>query len=155
MAVSYDFTYNSIHISCSLDNGVSVLTGASGSGKSLFLHALAAYLRLHHVRVALCDASFIHKSSDEIISYCKCELDIDELFKLFSDDLDSKDELLESPTIVLLDNADLYATNELIKELRDMYDYVVMSLHRFDKLDMTEVFSYSVRYIDSELRVGV
>ncbi len=152
MEISYSFVYNCIDFDCHLPSGVILLTGKSGCGKSLFLRALYSYFKYNHNRVSYCGYDFVSRSEDEIFNHCVLESSLDETIKFCWKFKHERIARASSP-VLLLDNVDLYLTDALLKRLRDVSSNILISCHRRDKFNISDMIEVPVIYEDSLVRV--
>lgn len=124
--VSFDFVDEGIHVVAEFKNGVSVLYGMSGSGKTYLLSSLYRESLRRGIKA-------VYKNY--IIA-------------------DNPDSLIESATkcdFMLLDNADLYMSMKLYNRLNAMGIPIVMSLHNLLKVNSRYCPVYKVHFDSSDI----
>ena len=97
--------FNGITVNVELNKGVNLLSGNSGTGKTLLMQAIELYCLNEGI-------SYICSNSD----------------------------------VVLLDNADLYITEDLLKEIKCGDKLIVISLKISNKISMKYVREYLLNY---------
>ena len=120
---------NFVHIDVTFEEGVSVLDGITGEGKT-----------------------FLIKS---IYEYC-LSVGIDVLYISYENSLET--DLIKSACcnkkIILFDNADLYMTDELFRYLKSLNDTIVIVAMKHSFLfDSFDCKSYRVEYNGKDLRI--
>lgn len=114
--------YNGIDVDCSFTSEVCMLSGYSGTGKTLLMKATELYCLDNDVSCRYCDFRCRDMDSDQIITMCK------------------------NAKVVLLDNADLYLDNELLSKLIKMCTQVIICMKDTSAIDMYGITEYFVNY---------
>jgi hypothetical protein len=120
-------TFNKISVSASLNNKLNILTGNSGTGKTLFIYAFKAYCEKNNIRYAFFDYNYYDKSAEQIIDACK------------------------ESDIILMDNADLYISKDIMKEIKDKSKLIILVLKNTAMIDNTEATEYIAHYANLKL----
>lgn len=114
--------YNGININGTFRKGLNILVGYSGTGKSLLLAAVDLYCIQNDIKCILCNYNDAILSEDKIINICR------------------------GFDIVLLDNADLYITNDILINIRNMAEIVIMSMKNTSAISTGDAREYIVEY---------
>lgn len=120
--------YNGIDVECSFNNKLNILRGSSGSGKSLLLTAIDFYCTFNKISCRLCNYDIAGLRPDTIISIC------------------------EDVEVVLLDNADLYLTEDILKAILKTAKFVIMSIKNTDGISIDGASEYLVEHKDLHVK---
>lgn len=107
-----------INFDCKLNN----IVGNSGTGKSFLMQAILAYCINNNINCIKCDFSISEKSTETII------------------------EIIRDSDIVLLDNADLYMNDKIMKFIRDNNKMLIMSMKETYGINIQHMQNYIVEY---------
>ena len=117
-----------INFDVNFTDRINLLKGASGTGKTFLLNALASYCTDNKIKYAFINYKFLAtRGESSIFAPCLNE------------------------ELILLDNADLYLTPELFDEIRSLDATIIMSMKTTFGLNMDDVHVYSVDYDGSSL----
>lgn len=105
MQSSFDFTMKNVHVKANFNNRVCLLMDESGAGKSYFLSCLFEHLR-DNIPIAFVDYSIFNFGSEDV--------------------RDKVLRLTDGKSVVLLDNADLYADSDLISRISGRVDLLIV-----------------------------
>ena len=114
--------FNGITVNVELNNGVNLLSGNSGTGKTLLMQAIELYCLNEGISYTFGKSEFANYAPEQIVSICS------------------------NSDVVLLDNADLYITEDLLKEIKCGDKLIVISLKISNKISMKNVREYLVNY---------
>ncbi len=117
-------------IDAELDAKLNILTGNSGSGKSMLLQALDLYCSRNDLNWVFCNYHQMNYAKEKLIDICS-----------------NKD-------VVLLDNADLYITEDILNRILKTSKMVVMSLHDISAVSTNEAAIIQVIYTN-DLRLSI
>lgn len=120
--------YNGIDVECSFNNKLNILRGSSGSGKTLLLTVIDFYCTFNKISCRLCNYDIAELRPDTIISICK------------------------NAEVVLLDNADLYLTEDILKVILKTAKFVVMSIKNTDGISIDGASECLVEYKDLHVK---
>ena len=109
---------------------LNILTGNSGSGKSMLLQALDLYCSRNDLNWVFCNYHQMNYAKEKLIDICS-----------------NKD-------VVLLDNADLYITEDILNRILKTSKMVVMSLHDISAVSTNEAAIIQVIYTN-DLRLSI
>lgn len=129
--LNINITSDGVMVESALPQGVVILRGNSGSGKTFFMNALAAYCETNVIPYYMCNSQagrFVDEAIIKSSEGCK---------------------------MVLLDNADLYLTNDLLKCLRDKVEYIIISKKQLFNIDTDNVYYALVHYENNYLTLEV
>ena len=96
--------FNGITVNVELNKGVNLLSGNSGTGKTLLMQAIELYCLNEGISYTFGKSEFANYAPEQIVSICS------------------------NSDVVLLDNADLYITEDLLKEIKCGDKLIVISL---------------------------
>lgn len=96
--------FKGIDVEAEFKNSLSLLSGDSGTGKTLLLKAVRLYCRNNNISCQYCDYNLEGKKSNQIITLC------------------------EGCDVVLFDNADLYLTDEIIHYFLNKGSIIIFSM---------------------------
>ena len=96
--------YSGTQIKVNIKSGVNILEGYSGTGKTFLMKGIVYYCKSNKISYSYIDYKDIDRGSDIIKASCR-----------------NKD-------IVMLDNADLYISNELLEEIKKTAKIIIISL---------------------------
>lgn len=123
------YEYNGIDIEVSLYNGLNILDGYSGDGKTLLLNAIEAYCI----------------DNDIIYAYINYR------------NMKEKDETIEAictgKDIILIDDADLFINNTMLTYMIEHNKHIIMSIKNTYKIDERKAKKFFVQYDKMELRL--
>lgn len=105
------------------------LSNASGTGKSFLFRLLRRYYKERDLTVIHVNYETETSTADILLDYCK------------------------HADVVLLDNADLYLTREMVKRLRKLDIQVVICMKNIREVYESDFVLYDVVYNDNVLRV--
>lgn len=116
-----------ILINANFKDKVCILKGGSGDGKTLLFSKLQFYYDDKGIPVALLNSSSF--SNSEILSIRQGTCDIDHIYlKTLNASSGAK--------VILLDNADLYLTTDILNEMKTFGELIVISIKDFLKLQL-------------------
>lgn len=120
---------NGINFDVSFNDKVNLIRGNSGTGKTFLFRVISDYCVNNRIPCAYVDYKIISNSDkDFILNYCK-----------------NKD-------IIILDNADLYLDNILLKMLKSLRGTIVLSKKSSYGLDSIDMNLYTVSYDGKDLK---
>lgn len=121
--------FNSINVDVTLNEGVNLLSGDSGTGKTLLMQVVEFYCLENDIRYAFINYRQARYTFEQIISDCN------------------------GAEMILIDNADLFITEELMKELKKIGKYILISLKDATKIDASNITEFLVHYENRKLRL--
>lgn len=121
--------FNGIDVDIDLKDGVNLLSGDSGTGKTLVMQAIELFCASNNISCTFLNYRHRNLSEDQIITSCA------------------------SSRIILIDNADLFITQNILNEVRDSSDCIVLSLKDSSKIDGRNITEYLVDYGNLQLRL--
>lgn len=121
--------YNGVDFDISFDNNVNFLCGNSGTGKTFLMHALELFCSNSDITCQYVDYRSRKKSLSYIMSLCS------------------------DAEVILLDNADLYLTQEILTALKSQGKFLVISMKDTCELDTYDSAQYVVKYKHTNLRL--
>lgn len=126
---SVDIEYSGVNFKAEFTGKLNMLSSPSGTGKTFLLHAIQSFCTNQNIEYAFYNCR-------------NCILD-EELIKA----------LCKDSQIVLLDNADLYLTNELLSWFKTQNMIVIICMKNTSHLDMEGVVEYTVDYRDRKVTI--
>lgn len=123
--------YSGIKIDCLFENKINMLSGYSGTGKTLLMKATELYCLNHNIKCKYCDFRCREMKTEQIEIMCA------------------------GAKVILLDNADLYLNNELLTRLSKMSEQIIICMKDTSSIDMYNVTEYLVNYENLELTIEV
>lgn len=114
--------YNGINIDITLDNKIYKLLDKSGSGKTLLMQAISEYCLNNSITHTLINYKQANIPKDNIINSCR---NID---------------------IVMMDNADLYITDDILKEVSKTAKCMLISIKDSDRLFVVDAVDMAINY---------
>lgn len=123
-----DIVSNGVHFDVTLSDSVCVFEQDSGTGKTFLFTTIAEYCVVNSLKCVTMNSS---------------RLDL----------LDSFEGSVKDVDILLLDNADLYLTDELFKRLAKNAKRVLISVKDISRLSLNTAGFYFVRYVGNSLTV--
>lgn len=127
--LSVNEQYNGIFIQVNIDSRLNILVGNSGTGKTLLLSALDLYCLNNNISCRLCNYNDASLNEDQLINICS-----------YAD-------------VLLLDNADLYLTNDILMHLLNISKIIVISMEDISNIDTNEAEQYLVDYNNTKLSI--
>lgn len=127
--LNVDISYNGIRIKAEFSNKLNILTGYSGTGKTLLMSAIDLFCLNSGISCRLCGYNDMNLAPQKIIDICK-EADV-----------------------VLLDNADLYLNNEMLQSIKQTAQFVVVSIKDTSALSVSDADEYIVEYSNLDLSI--
>lgn len=121
--------YNGIDVEAELNTGINLLSGNSGTGKTLLMQVVELYCLENRIKYTF-------------LNYRNRENSIDQLSKL-----------CEHSDVIIIDNADLFVTEQLISELKKGSKYILISLKDSTKIDEHNITEFIVHYENMKLRL--
>lgn len=121
--------FNSIDIEGEFTGQINLLAGYSGTGKTLLMKAMQLYCLDNNISYRYIDYKNKDDTTEQIYNYCK------------------------NVKIVMLDNADLYISDELLDELSKTADLIIMSLKQTQLISMDRVKRYVINYNNLKLQL--
>lgn len=122
--------YNGITINASFNSKLNILVGDSGTGKTLLLSAIDLYCLNNNISCRLCNYNDANLSPEQIKAICA------------------------GADILLLDNADLYMNNSLLKELLTTSQLIILNMKDTSYINTNHHSEqYIVDYINLSLTV--
>lgn len=121
--------FNGIDIEVNFNPGTHILEGHSGTGKSLLLEAINLFCLNNNKTCRYLNFNNRHNTKETILTIC------------------GRSE------VVLLDNADLYLTDEILRELKAENRFIIISVKDTAELDISEDNFYEVQYQNQKLRL--
>lgn len=122
-------TYNLITVDITLQKGVTILCGDSGTGKTLLMGAVELFCLENNIACKLLNYRQRDESEELLVQSC------------------------EDVEVVLIDNADLFITQSLLDRLDGKY--VVVSLKDLSKVNTMNVTECEVNYSDRKVTLEV
>jgi len=123
--------YCGVNFEAEFTGKLSLLSGYSGTGKTFLINAIELYCLNNKIKYAHVDYKFRDTKEEIIEGYCS------------------------DAEVILLDNADLYLTNDLLSALRKDNKFIIMCMKDTSGLDMADVDEYIVNYKDKKITVEV
>lgn len=120
--LNININYQGINVDVQFNHIWNMLSGYSGTGKTFLMQAIKLFCMKHEISCVYCDYNFLDKEIDQVKSFCK------------------------NAEVVLLDNADLYLTNELFLWLKGSGKFLIVCMKDTSKIDMEDVAEYIVSY---------
>jgi chromosomal replication initiation ATPase DnaA len=127
--MNISLTFNGINIDVSINSGVNILSGDSGTGKTLLMQAVELYCLQNDIKYTFLNYRCNGKNDEQIEALCK------------------------NSDLILIDNADLFINEELLSKLRDSSKYILMSLKYITKIDDTDATEFLVHYDNLKLQL--
>lgn len=121
--------FNGIDIEVNFNPGTHILEGHSGTGKSLLLEAINLFCLNVDKSCVYLNFNNRHNTEKVILTLCK------------------------GKEVVLLDNADLYLTDEILRELKAENRFIIISVKDTAELDISEDNFYEVQYQNQKIRL--
>ena len=128
MKMKIDYEYSGIKVNADFKDNVNLLYGMSGSGKTFLFEIIQHYCKEKGIKNALFDFK-TENTEDNMVAFCK------------------------DAGIVLLDNADLYISKELLARFMKECPCILISLKDYSKIGIKDVGMYSVDYTDKKMEV--
>lgn len=119
--------YSGTQIKVNIKSGVNILEGYSGTGKTFLMEGIVSYCKSNKISYSYIDYRDIDRGSDIIKASCR-----------------NKD-------IVMLDNADLYISNELLEGIKKTAKIIIISLKQIYMIDTSNCNFYYVTYENSQI----
>ena len=126
---SVDIDYSGVNFKAEFTGKVNILSSPSGTGKTFLLHAIESFCLNQNIEYSFYNCRYCILDEESIKNLCK----------------DSH--------VVLLDNADLYLTNELLSWFKTQNMVVLICMKNTSHLDMEGVIKYAVDYKDQRVRI--
>lgn len=120
-------SYSGINVTAKLRSRICFFYGQSGLGKTFFFRIVKSVCSLRGLVCTVMDYNNIEKSEEDIISFCK------------------------NSDIVILDNADLYLTNHMLRSLNA--STILVSVKTIAEWDKEDAGLYTISYNESNLSV--
>lgn len=121
-SLTINMNYSGVQIKANFNNKLNMLSGFSGTGKTFLMGAVELFCRNNKIAYAVCDYRTQDIDSDKIKALC------------------------EKADVILLDNADLYLSNDILEWFRKNNKFIIMCMKKNSKIDMCGVTEYLVRY---------
>ena len=121
--------FNGIDVEVEINAGTNVLSGDSGTGKTLLMQALELYCAENNIKCTFLNYRQRNSTIEQIVTLCS------------------------TSDVVIMDNADLYANHELLGKLQTMSKFILISLKDLSKIDSRDITEYLVHYSNLQLRV--
>ena len=121
--------FNGINVEVEINAGTNVLSGDSGTGKTLLMQALELYCAENNIKYTFLNYRQRNSTIEQIVTLCS------------------------TSDVVIMDNADLYANQELLGKLQTMCKFILISLKDLSKIDSRDITEYLVHYDNLQLRV--
>lgn len=121
--------YNGISINATFRNRINILSGYSGTGKTLLMQAAELFCMNNNIKCTYCDFRCAQLSEEQIENLCK------------------------NSQVIMFDNADLYLTNSLLNKFRTQDKIIIICMKNTCKLDMYNVQKYLVTYENLSLTI--
>ncbi len=126
--MKFDFYRDTLHIDVDLKSKVSFFIGNSGEGKTFFFDLVKNYLLLNGVKFTAIDHNNYGDPSKLPI-------------------------VVSGSEVVILDNADLYLTPELLEKIKAVSNSMLISIKNRYMYSMKDAECYVVNYDGDNLRV--
>lgn len=114
--------FNGIRIDAEINAGINLLSGDSGTGKTLLMQAIELYCSEKNIKYTFLNYRQ-RKNSEEQIEY-----------------------LCNDSDVVIIDNADLFLGQSLLDRLQKINKYIIISLKDSSKIDCRNITEYLVHY---------
>ena len=121
-------THNGIHKKVSFKQGINILSGSAGSGKTLLMRMVTAYCIENNIKCYYFNSKDSKLTEKEILDICK--------------DCD----------VVCFDNGDLYMTRGLLDNLRKTNKIIILELKITFGLGVSHCPQYFVSYKNKEIK---
>lgn len=129
-SLEVDIKYNGISIKADFNNSLNFLVGNSGTGKTLLMKAVQLYCLNNKIKNIYCDSDCSGLTSSQIIDQCS------------------------DKEVVILDNADLYLTREILEEIqKDDDKIIIVCMKNTCNINTYYASEYVVKYKNKELTV--
>lgn len=117
------FNFSGIDIDAKFKNNFGILVGDSGTGKTLLMKAVELYCLKNDIAYQYMDSNMRTYTQEQIL------------------------DILSDKEVVLLDNADLYLTNDILNILRmDQNRFILICMKDTSKLNVRYASEYFVHY---------
>ena len=120
-----DFNYDSINVQADLIDNICVFCDKSGTGKTFLFSILECYFEYEDIKY--CSFNYLNYRALENYDFSGAE-------------------------VVILDNADLYMSEELFNRLEKSNKLEVMSIRSIGMLEMKNMGFYKICYKDDKIR---
>lgn len=121
--------FNGIDVEAELKVGVNLLSGDSGTGKTLLMQAVELYCAENEIKYTFLNYRQRESTVEQIVALCN------------------------TSEVVIIDNADLFISEKLISELTKTSKYLLVSLKDSTKIDERNITEFIVHYEDMKLRL--
>lgn len=119
--------YSGIIFDINIQDKINLFTGYSGTGKTFAFGAIQEYLKSNNVNTIYFDYRQIDYTTEQLISLCK------------------------NREVVILDNADLYTTQELLDYLINSDKIIMCSIKNRYKYRFKAFGTYDINYENTRL----
>ena len=116
--------YKGVSVDAKIIEGISILRGHSGTGKTFFMEAAYAYCQDNNISCIMMDYKSRNLDAESIKNTCK------------------------NMDVVLLDNADLYLTPNLLKDIIKTSKYILICIRHEVNYRKFGRYYYIVKYED-------
>lgn len=114
--------YSGVTVNVEFKDKLNLLSGYSGTGKTFLMQAIELYCLNEKINCVYCDFRYMNFEAEQIKVMCK------------------------NAEVVLLDNADLYLTDEILSWLREQGKMLIICMKDTSGIDMENMYEYIVRY---------
>ncbi len=119
--------YSGIIFDVNIQDKINLFTGYSGTGKTFAFGAIQEYLKSNNVSTIYFDYRQVDYTTEQLISLCK------------------------NREVVILDNADLYTTQELLDYLINSNKIIMFSIKNRYKYRFKAFGTYDINYENTRL----
>lgn len=127
--LNVSIVYNGVSVDVEFNNKSNMLSGNSGTGKTFLMQAIDLYCINNNIKSLYIDYKFQGLDIEQLKSIC-----------MKSD-------------VILLDNADLYVTNELIEWLSKNNKITIVCMKDTSDINMECISSYIVNYMNKHITI--
>ena len=128
MGIQFKKVSNGISCDVNFIDKLNIIKGASGTGKTFLFNVIYSYCTFSGIKCAFIDYRVVASGNTDLIF-----------------------EMCKNKSIVILDNADLYLTQDLFSRIRTLDCTVIVSKKSTFGLDMRDVHLYTVNYSGDSL----
>lgn len=129
--LNIDTVFNDIHVHASFSKGLTFLRGFSGTGKTLLMKAIEVHCLTNKIKCHYFDFRASDLMEDSICT------------------------LVNALDVVLFDNADLYLTQSILKEINCNDKYLIICMKDTTSLSTANSNNYLVRYQELNLTIEI
>lgn len=121
--------FNDIDVEVELSAGINMLSGDSGTGKTLLMQAVELYCAENKIKYTFLNYRNRDNSIEQLLTLC------------------------DKSEVIIIDNADLFISEKLVSKLKEKSKYLLISLKDSTKIDERDIIEYIVHYKAMLLRL--